>query len=320
MASVRIPGVRNVSKKETRELSQLAWVADEALSDRMFEARTLPDGRVLLVLRLDGSGTLYPSRESLANMQLGVAEDLAKARAAPGASQTPLPPIDDFLRDVEAHAKSLGPRLRIPDEVLDGTPESLDAVDKALKRIPWAKRPVPEILTPLVAYVGEVMRMASGGRWSKFPATQKRKVPVFDSDELSVWMLAHGGGGIVMGGHPLQETRSGSSATAMLETAKKAALAVQQQEGGGSSAAMLEAARKALEPFSVPKPEPFRFETIDEPIRGHENEPIITARNGQTLQPFALLFIPMIEPSKRRPLRITVQGELWTNGYRPAPK
>jgi hypothetical protein len=47
---------------------------------------------------------------------------MAKARTAPSPAQTLLPPIDDFLRDVEAHAKSLGPRLRLPAEVLDWRP------------------------------------------------------------------------------------------------------------------------------------------------------------------------------------------------------
>jgi hypothetical protein len=324
MADGKIPGVRHVSKKEARELSKLPWVADEALSTGD-QARVLPDGRVLLYDPVLGTGRLYPSRAAAEENKRGYVETERQAieqRAAgyPDPCFALLPPIDDFLRDVDMHASSLAKTIKVAGEALDRSVESLDAVDKALKRIPWAKRPVPELLTPLVAYVGEVMRRASGGRWSKFPATQKREVPVFDSDELSVYMLANGGGGIVMGGRSLQETRSGSSATAMLETAKKAVLALQQQEGGASEAAMFEAARKALEPFSVPRPEPFRFDTIDEPIRGHENEPIITARNGQDMQPFALLFIPMIEPSKRRPLRIAVQGELWTNGYRPAPK
>jgi hypothetical protein len=324
MAEGKIPGVRQASIKEVRELVKVA-VRDEELSDRDTDARLLPDGRVLLYHGEHERGVVYPSREALEEMNRQCAEvkrEAAEQRAAgyPDPCFKLLPPIDDFLRDVEVHASSLAKTIKVAAEALDRSVESLDAVDKALKRIPWAKRPVPEILTPLVAYVGEVMRRASGGRWSKFPATQKREVPVFDSDELSVYMLANGGGGIVMGGRSLQETRSGSSATAMLETAKKAVLALQQQEGGASEAAMFEAARKALEPFSVPRPEPFRFDTIDEPIRGHENEPIITARNGQDMQPFALLFIPMIEPSKRRPLRIAVQGELWTNGYRPAPK
>ena len=136
-------------------------------------------------------------------------------------SLTLLPPIADFLRDVEAHAKSLGPRLRIPDEVLDGTPESLDAVDKALKKIPWAKRQVPDLVTPLVAYLGEVMRRASGGQWSTSTAA------------------------------------------------------------------------------------------------GHENEPMVTASDGRLFQPFADVFIPMVEPSKRIPLRSTVETHLTVSGYPP---
>jgi hypothetical protein len=37
--------------------------------------------------------------------------------------------------------------------------------------------------------------------------------------------------------------------------------------------------------------------------RGHENEPMITTRGGGLFQPFASVFIPMNEPSKRIPLR-----------------
>jgi hypothetical protein len=45
---------------------------------------------------------------------------------------------------------------------------------------------------------------------------------------------------------------------------------------------------------------------VDEPIRGHENEPIVTASGGRQFQPFAIVFIPMVEPSKRIPLRSAV--------------
>jgi hypothetical protein len=209
MATGRKPGVRQASPKEVRELLKLPWVRDEELSDRKTDARLLPDGRVLLYLGEGERGTLYPSRESLAEVQREGAEMMAKfeekrAKGLLDPSLELLPPIDDFLRDVEAHAKSLGPRLRIPDEVLDFSPASLDAVDKALKRIPWAKRQVPDLVTPLVAYFGEVIRRGCGGQWT---------------------------------------------------------------------------------------------------IRDHENEPMITANGGRLFQPFASVFIPMIEPSKRIPLR-----------------
>ncbi len=120
---------------------------------------------------------------------------------------TLLPPVADFIRDVEAHAKSLGPRIGVADDVLDFTPESLDAVDKALKKIPWARRQVPDLVTPLVAYLGEVIRKSTGGQWSTSTA------------------------------------------------------------------------------------------------RGHENEPMITTRGGNLVQPFASVYLPMVEPSRRIPLR-----------------
>ncbi len=48
---------------------------------------------------------------------------------------------------------------------------------------------------------------------------------------------------------------------------------------------------------------------------GHENEPMITASGGRLFQPFASVFIPMIEPSKRIPLR-SADGV----PYRPSPR
>src|ERR1700679_182143 len=179
MARRNIPGVREVPAKEVRELMKLSWVRDEH-SDRTFDMRRLPDGRVLWYLGDQTSGTLYDSGELFAELQRKYAEE-----PKPLDARTLPPPIDDFIRDVEAHARSLGPRLRIPADVLDGTPESLDAVDKALKRIPWARRQVPDLVTPLVAYLGEVIRKGTGGRWTKAPTTRTRRFPVYDPDDLA---------------------------------------------------------------------------------------------------------------------------------------
>ncbi len=52
------------------------------------------------------------------------------------------------------------------------------------------------------------------------------------------------------------------------------------------------------------------MEVVDEPITGHENEPMITTRDGRLWQPFALVYVPMIEPSKRIPLRAAVATTL----------
>jgi hypothetical protein len=202
----KIPGVRRVSAKEVRELSKLPWVRDEALSQRMTEARVLPDGRVLLLIA-PGIANVWPSREVLAEVCREAEAEVAKGPIDP--TRKFLPPIDDFLRDVETLAASLAERIGVPVEALDRTPASLDAVDEALRRLPKkVKRKSPEIVTPLVAYVGEVMRAGCGGRWTK--------------------------------------------------------------------------------------------------PRNDSNEPLIQGHDGRLLQPFALVVLPMFEPSRRIPLRAAV--------------
>jgi hypothetical protein len=168
MASRRAPGARTASVKEVRELSKLPWVRDEALSSRGMEARVLPDGRVLLYIADDCTSALYPSRESLAEVRRAGEEMMAKGRTI-DLTQTLLPPIADFLRDAEAHAKSLGKAIRVPDEALDRTVESLDVAYKAVLRLRNAKRMTPAVFTPLTAYVGEVMRLVCDGQWTTSP-------------------------------------------------------------------------------------------------------------------------------------------------------
>jgi hypothetical protein len=295
-------GIQHVSAKEVRELSKLAWVPDETLSTNISEARVLPDGRVLHVSLLVGpkTGSLFPSRASAEEMKRRL-EDTKRQMVEQAAGRTPhptvtlLPPIDDFLRDVEHHAKSLGPRLRIPDETLDGTVASLDAVDRALKRIPLADRQVPDLVTPLVAYVGEVMRQASGGQWIKRPPTYEVRTPVFDPAELAAWREAQA-------------------------VHQRAFTAAQQGRRGASSPEAFEAARKAMEATGVREPQPIRYDVVEKPRTNSLNEPLITASNGQSFHPFADVFIPMVEPSKRNPLRPTVEANLSSAGYRPAPK
>src|SRR5580692_5768196 len=122
MAERKVRRSRQVSKKEVRELSALPWVRDEALSSDSSEARVLPDGRVLSVYLLEGKGRLFPSREALANLQREAQEERAKWEAGLGMGpDTLLPPLDDFLRDAEAHAKSLGKVIGVPEEALDRT-------------------------------------------------------------------------------------------------------------------------------------------------------------------------------------------------------
>jgi hypothetical protein len=298
MAKGKIP-VRNATIHQVRKLLQLPCVADESLS-AFGTAYVLPDGRVLQYTRGDTSGTLYPSREAIEEMnrRLTESERNAAEQQASGVTDpcvTLLPPVDDFIRDVDAHAQGLGKAIRAREEALDRSFASLDVVDRALRRIPRADRPVPAILTPLVAYAGEVMRKASGGRWSKRPAPpHEERVPILDpADVLAFWR---------------EQRRLQPIAIAAAEAAVAAAKArgASEQE---AKVAFVRARNEVFKDLETKPPKPIRFEVRK------DNEPLITASNGRVLQPFPLLFIPMIEPDRYRPVRLAVESDLHGNGY-----
>jgi hypothetical protein len=176
MAKSKIPGFRRLSVKEMRELSALPSVRDEALSSRMSEARVLPDGRVLLVLVAGRTGVLYPSRASLEELRREAQRELAKGPVDP--AKTLLPPLADFLGDPEALAKGLGKAIGVPDEALDRSVDSIDVAYKAFLRMRSPKRKTPEVVGPLTAYVGEVVRRACDGQWTSVPTRGHENEPM----------------------------------------------------------------------------------------------------------------------------------------------
>ncbi len=273
---MRRTGIRNLSVKETRELSKLAWVRDDALSTRMSEARLLPDGRALLFMGENVGGTIFPSRQALEDVRREGQALLQKGPVDP--AREFLPPIADFLRDVEAHAAALAGRLRLPAAALDRSEASLDAVDKALKRVKKAKRMTPEIITPLVAYVGMVMLGVAGGHWAKAPTTQKHRRPVYDPAEWEAW-------GVVQRG--------------LWDAGAKA-------RAHGNTVAATMSFHMSLMEAEARKPKPIGFEEIEEPVMGRENMPILLAGDGRILDPFSIVVLPMLEPSRKLPLRDAV--------------
>jgi hypothetical protein len=297
----KIPGVRRARKKEARELSKLPWVLDQARSDDTFEARVLPDGRVLHLYRLDGTGNLYPSREAFEQAFQRVKEMEAEARNGGGRfdpAKELLPPRDEFIRDVEEHAKGLGKVLRIPDERLDRGVESLDLVDKAVGRLRVAKRMTPEVFTPLTAYLGEVMRLVCDGRWGRLPAAIKKRRPVYDPAEYAAWAAAQNA-----------VIRAEGAAT---KKAMEDALA----RGAGDRAASraMEEARQAVRSASItpmpPLPRQVGWEEYEERVDGHEHEPVIWAHDGALIQPVAALVRTLSERSTYGSLRTAVEGGL----------
>lgn len=62
----------------------------------------------------------------------------------------------------------LAKQLKLPREALDGSRESLDVVEEAIKkRIRPRTRilEIPNLFPAIVAYTGEVARICTGGRW-----------------------------------------------------------------------------------------------------------------------------------------------------------
>jgi hypothetical protein len=182
MAFPKIAGIRTVSGKERRELLKLPWVRDEDLSHGRHEARVLPDGRVLDYMGDHIASQLYPSREAYAAVRRA-GEDLIASGPTIDPTRTLLPPIDDFLRDVEGHARALGKALGVPEEALDRSQASLDVAYKAVLRLRKAKRMTPEVLTPLTAYAGEVMRAACDGKWTRSLVRHHENEPMIQAHD-----------------------------------------------------------------------------------------------------------------------------------------
>jgi hypothetical protein len=91
---------------------------DPELSKPGEEVRLLPDGRLLWKTTGLRGVREWPSREAYVQ----TCKELSEERSLGPADL--LPPIDDFVHDVEMHAKALGPRLNIPEAVL-GMPRIL---------------------------------------------------------------------------------------------------------------------------------------------------------------------------------------------------
>ncbi len=156
-------------------------------------------------------------------------------------------------------------------------------------------------MTPLVAYVGEVLLRASGGRWIKPPRTYTRWENVYDPAEMAAYWTAL---------LPIAEAaakRAGAEARARRASASDVALAINMAR---------DAAYREVE---ATKPKPIRCDLVEHTM-GSINEPVITASNGRSFQPYAIVIVPMVEPSKRLPLRVAVGTHLHVNGYPPAPK
>jgi hypothetical protein len=160
---VKRPKSRAISAKEVKRILDATPLSVDHPISRiaMCEAFDVADGGVLLRFE-NGKGRLYKSKEELQAM---LDELEKKAREGPESPCRDFPQGQAFAEQIPRLVGLLPALLNINAAQLDGTEASLDTVDKALRRMRPDRMLEAEVFAALTAYVGEVIRNATQGRW-----------------------------------------------------------------------------------------------------------------------------------------------------------
>jgi hypothetical protein len=130
------------------------------------EVVRLNDGRV--VWTSYGSANIYASADDYRALLAHVEQSSQQKRQHPLGSE--FSNGQAFIKAVPQLVQGLPSKLRLKASTLSGSVESLEDVDRAVGRLGGPEcLDDPTILAPIVAYVGEVMRKATGGRWEVRP-------------------------------------------------------------------------------------------------------------------------------------------------------
>jgi hypothetical protein len=173
-----------LKRAQVRELLEsLPCEPDPELTDPIFhmDAYRVPNGKLLFVIKR-GRGVLYESRQAYIDYE----RECIAYNSNPGHMFDELMPGRDvtFLADVPQLVDSLAEKLCIPRDKLDGSIDSMRLVDRRSRRDP--RGTTPELYPELVAYVGEVMRAQTGGRWENVVAES-------DGETLEPWVVGPDG-------------------------------------------------------------------------------------------------------------------------------
>jgi hypothetical protein len=154
-------GEKLTAKRVRELLAGSGHVRDAETSRSMLcDVYRLADGSGLLAFE-DGRGVLYYSHETMVARHRA---NVAKARS--GYREPPLFADGEmFPSRIADHIAALPAILGVEAAKLDFTEASLDVVDAALRRLPADRVLSPQVFPSLAAYVGEVIRLAIGGRW-----------------------------------------------------------------------------------------------------------------------------------------------------------
>lgn len=155
-------------------------LADPVVSPQVYR---LPGDKLLFVNKR-GRGLLYESRQAY----LDYLQDCRDYNSRPGHLFDMVMPGRDktFLTEVPRLVDTLAEKLRIPRDQLDLSIDSMRLVDRRVRRDRRAL--TPELYPELLAYVGEVIRAETGGRWVSIVADS-------DGETLEPWILGPDGRG-----------------------------------------------------------------------------------------------------------------------------
>jgi hypothetical protein len=134
----------------------------------------LTDGRVVSIS--NSNARIYESTEEFRQFLASVEE---RARRKPQHPLGSFPGGRGFIDAVRQLAQEVAAKLQLDAEVLNGSIDSLEYVDEGAQRLGVQNFiDDPTILAPIVAYVGEVMRVATDGHWEirmwDFPGGEDR--------------------------------------------------------------------------------------------------------------------------------------------------
>ena len=123
----------------------------------------LVDGRVLHIFR--GSANIYASADDARKLLKLVKQNARRHPSHPLGEA--FPGGRGFVEAVSRLLEALPGKIGVSGSFLSGSVESLEHIDKVAHRLGGQEcLDDPAILAPIVAYVGEVVRRATGGRWA----------------------------------------------------------------------------------------------------------------------------------------------------------
>jgi len=161
--------VRRPKKLEASEVQALLATGDLKLDKELSEGRIktyrCPDGKALVLAPYAGDGLLYESHDELRAQKRRSDE---RAWLGPMTAAAILELDDTFIPRVPELVEQVPDVLETRDFPCDYSLASVETIDRILRA--WEPRLCldtddPDVMLPLWAYVGEVIRRQTGGRW-----------------------------------------------------------------------------------------------------------------------------------------------------------